>query len=415
MEYLENNSNQRLNKGLIASVIAGILVFLFVSSVLIFVNYRIFCNAQSSVAVVVDKDLAFVVENASLFRSLGGISAETHLFLDNFLSNEAFDQQKKEHLLKEIYNLNTRFSGDETTESELILKNFLGQLEMVLIRCEELNISLKKIRKLDSKIAAKLKELSTTLEEKKMELVAEGGGQELVDRVTQVLPVYQDYSAKLANEIFRFNQIHVSALSFTGSEKPGFFKLLDEFDSSLVDLTISGAAFSGFGRDLRSDVSEYKRECRDYFIIVERFPVLMGSLNDSLKSVIELSGKIDGEIRDKSISVKDQVGKSMNSFILLSSGIFILFNLLTIALCFYIIKVLRITRLAENLQKALNEIKTLRGILPICAHCKRIRDDEGYWQRIESYIHEHSEADFSHGICPECLKNHYPDLDEEEV
>jgi hypothetical protein len=49
------------------------------------------------------------------------------------------------------------------------------------------------------------------------------------------------------------------------------------------------------------------------------------------------------------------------------------------------------------------------------AHCKRIRDDEGYWQRIESYIHEHSEADFSHGICPECLKNHYPDLDEEEV
>jgi hypothetical protein len=141
----------------------------------------------------------------------------------------------------------------------------------------------------------------------------------------------------------------------------------------------------------------------------------MGSLNDSLKSVIELSGKIDGEIRDKSISVKDQVGKSMNSFILLSSGIFILFNLLTIALCFYIIKVLRITRLAENLQKALNEIKTLRGILPICAHCKRIRDDEGYWQRIESYIHEHSEADFSHGICPECLKNHYPDLDEEEV
>ena len=62
------------------------------------------------------------------------------------------------------------------------------------------------------------------------------------------------------------------------------------------------------------------------------------------------------------------------------------------------------------LQKALDEIKTLRGILPICAACKKIRNDDGYWQQIESYISEHSDAAFSHGICEECARELYPEL-----
>ncbi len=68
-------------------------------------------------------------------------------------------------------------------------------------------------------------------------------------------------------------------------------------------------------------------------------------------------------------------------------------------------------RLIAELQKALAEVKTLSGLLPICSHCKKIRDDKGYWTQIESYIHEHSEAKFSHGICQECAKKYYPDLD----
>ena len=67
--------------------------------------------------------------------------------------------------------------------------------------------------------------------------------------------------------------------------------------------------------------------------------------------------------------------------------------------------------LITELEKALAEIKTLKGILPICASCKKIRDDKGYWSKIESYISKHSEAKFSHGICPECAKKLYPDLD----
>jgi len=65
--------------------------------------------------------------------------------------------------------------------------------------------------------------------------------------------------------------------------------------------------------------------------------------------------------------------------------------------------------LGERVQEALADIKILRGLLPICASCKKIRDDSGYWKQMETYIHEHSEANFSHGICPDCLRRLYPD------
>ena len=65
--------------------------------------------------------------------------------------------------------------------------------------------------------------------------------------------------------------------------------------------------------------------------------------------------------------------------------------------------------LIRELQQTLEEVKILRGIIPICSICKNIRNDDGYYQELESYIHEHSDADFSHTICPSCLKKHYPE------
>jgi hypothetical protein len=63
--------------------------------------------------------------------------------------------------------------------------------------------------------------------------------------------------------------------------------------------------------------------------------------------------------------------------------------------------------LRAGLEQALAEIRTLRGILPICAHCRRIRDDAGSWQRVEVYVRDRTHAEFSHAICPECVETHY--------
>lgn len=69
-----------------------------------------------------------------------------------------------------------------------------------------------------------------------------------------------------------------------------------------------------------------------------------------------------------------------------------------------------LTEKVKKLKDALDEIKTLKGFIPICASCKQIRDDKGYWNRLEAYIQKHSEAVFTHSICPDCIEKLYPDL-----
>ncbi len=65
-------------------------------------------------------------------------------------------------------------------------------------------------------------------------------------------------------------------------------------------------------------------------------------------------------------------------------------------------------KMVEELRQSIAEINTLNGLLPICAYCKKIRDDKGYWQQVENYVTERSQASFSHSICPECLRHHHP-------
>jgi CheY-like chemotaxis protein len=65
--------------------------------------------------------------------------------------------------------------------------------------------------------------------------------------------------------------------------------------------------------------------------------------------------------------------------------------------------------LIKELQEAMSKIKTLSGLIPICAWCKKIRDDQGYWQTVEQYVKEHSQAEFTHGMCPECQKKYLPE------
>lgn len=72
----------------------------------------------------------------------------------------------------------------------------------------------------------------------------------------------------------------------------------------------------------------------------------------------------------------------------------------------------RLTAKIAELGQALEQIKIMSGIIPICAGCKKVRDDAGYWQQVEMYISQHSEAKFTHGICPECEKKLYAELEE---
>jgi hypothetical protein len=86
--------------------------------------------------------------------------------------------------------------------------------------------------------------------------------------------------------------------------------------------------------------------------------------------------------------------------------------IVVISLAVYRLRVRRLYARARELEagvaEALSNVRVLRGLFPICASCKKIRDDQGYWSQIESYVRDHSEAEFSHSICPDCMKRLYP-------
>lgn len=83
------------------------------------------------------------------------------------------------------------------------------------------------------------------------------------------------------------------------------------------------------------------------------------------------------------------------------------------ALSRQIIALLELRNSAAELAEVLVDLNTLRGLLPICSHCKNIRDDKGYWESVESYVTAHADVKFSHGICPDCVQQYYPEVYEQ--
>jgi GAF domain-containing protein len=72
---------------------------------------------------------------------------------------------------------------------------------------------------------------------------------------------------------------------------------------------------------------------------------------------------------------------------------------------------LELRRVSLDLTDAMARVKTLSGLLPICSWCRKVRDDQGYWEQVESYVQKHSDATFTHGLCPECARTHFPNVD----
>lgn len=152
------------------------------------------------------------------------------------------------------------------------------------------------------------------------------------------------------------------------------------------------------------DVSEiYGRHFQEFWIVKERLEEILDALKNKGRWSSEIKAiKKNGTIFDVQVSAAIVYDKDGNPVSLMSSSVDITDRIAA--------EIAR-EKLIEELQDALNEIKTLRGILPICASCKKIRDDKGYWNQIEEYIRARSDAEFSHGLCPDCAKKLYPGFD----
>ncbi len=159
-----------------------------------------------------------------------------------------------------------------------------------------------------------------------------------------------------------------------------------------------------------------KRQIPDMIILDIIMPVMSGyevlrnlKLNQSVKQIpvifITALNQEDQETRGLTLGAVDYISKPFNTSIVKLR--------VKTQLELKLQRDILVQRNKE-LQEALVKIKTLSGLLPICASCKKIRDDQGYWTQLENYITEHTEVEFTHGCCPECMKKLYPELYEKK-
>lgn len=160
------------------------------------------------------------------------------------------------------------------------------------------------------------------------------------------------------------------------------------WDSTLAEpmrLALSGKSGTIIGLDYRGET-----------VLAAYEPV--GELNLGIVAKVDLS-----EIRAPFIQAVFLSGMIAVAAIAIGAGVFF-------QLTDPILK--KMSDTVAQLEKALREVKTLKGIVPICSFCKKIRNDKGFWDQVEVYVSHHTEADFSHGVCPSCFEKHYPELAE---
>ena len=250
---------------------------------------------------------------------------------------------------------------------------------------------------------------NTAFEEQRLRLVETAKSQaRLIEAIARFDQMYSNdypYGARQAT----LNQIKDAHSKYPGFGKTGEFTLSTKendqmvfllahrhydlnnpkpvpWDSNLAEpmrLALSGKSGSIVGLDYRGEK-----------VLAAYEPV--AELDLGIVTKIDLS-----EVRAPFIKVGLMSGFIAVGAIVLGAGIFV-------KMTNPIIKGLEDT--VVKLKKALGEVKTLRGILPICSFCKKIRNDKGYWDQVEVYVSQHTDADFSHGICPDCMAKHYPGI-----
>lgn len=234
----------------------------------------------------------------------------------------------------------------------------------------------------------------------------------LVEAIASLDKKYNNYSSLYAKEV-ALSKIREAHSKYEGFGVTGEFTLAEKQNDQIVFL-LNHRHYdldnpkpvpwdSTFAEPMRLALSGKSGEIigldyRGVTVIAAHEPV--GELNWGIVAKIDLS-----EVRLPFI--RSTLITSIFALIFIGLGVSIFFKITNPIL-------IQLSDTVQTLQNALSEVKVLRGIIPICSFCKKVRDDDGYWNQVEVYIRERSDADFSHGICPVCAKEHYSQFFKDE-
>ena len=200
-------------------------------------------------------------------------------------------------------------------------------------------------------------------------------------------------------------------------------ELLNDIPDALLEWDITGEPRLTYMNRMAYILCGYGEEdlergiaAKDFFANAEEYQraveLIRGYIGKSLDEKIAYTRSGRQDLHDFRARRKDGTefyAESQTSYVLDDQGMPVKFRTLIRDITERVEAEREMERLIEELQDALAQVKTLKGLLPICASCKKVRDDDGYWSRLDAYLGEHSNVEFSHSICPDCMKVMYPE------
>lgn len=203
---------------------------------------------------------------------------------------------------------------------------------------------------------------------------------EAIDELVHLARKSNAADEKLADSIIRKREILLYVIAFAmmaaiATSLLGMRRILTNNVSRLVSVTKLFSAGDLSARTGLSGRDEFSEVGRAFDQMAEKIELNSIALKNNEEKLERINGRLRGEIAERKMAEDER------------------------------------NKLIAQLRNALAKIKTLTGLLPICSACKKIRNDKGKWEQMEVYIRDHSEADFSHSICPECMQRLYPDID----
>ena len=313
------------------------LVFFFVSGILL-IDIYLFHKIKKTVIEIVDTDISHVIANAELARTLGRIYADTELLINTFSRQEEFLSVDAENILHKLELILAAPNVMNTPELTGIIAAYMDIFGRTVIVCEKIHTTLHSINNKDKKFLAELNRLEKIISERETSALMSGENEEIrsLTKLNEMIHIYKKLSYHVNFLVSESTHAHLSG-EFNSNYYPvEIIKSLDEFDTALVELAISGNIYSNAGRGLRLIVDSYKRDVIDLHKFMREFQPLYREMNSAQESIASAMIAIDNRIGQATGDIKSSLISDIHSsrnFVII---LFIMINLILLAIWFYV-------------------------------------------------------------------------------
>lgn len=338
------NKFSKSNLSIISKLILVLSLILVLVCGILGTNLHFLKNVENAIVTIVEEDVKNISDNATLGRFLSKTFAEVNLLINTFTGQEVFLDDEEKYILKILDENQTLLKFADSRDLERLFNGYIEKIKRVMVHCRGIDITLGEIRGVHSEIKQTLTLLEKHLFDQKIVLMAEGGGRSIMERVERMLPVYHQLSSQIMYHVSRSTREYIAAKVVNENYEQEILNLLEEFDTAMVELAVSGSVFAGFSRELRRAISKNNKYVIKLHELLRAFQPILLVMNEARQELMSITAEIDKRITKKSDSMRNNISRKVSTFITISTCLFFLVISLFFVISFILVKMLKPVR-----------------------------------------------------------------------